>query len=158
MRREAVESVVNLLPIVLPFGVLGVMALDNGGIKDGSWDFTAVRINDQKRREEYSASSVGDLEKWLGSNTGGGKTNFEYTGYKKGGLELPEVSSDELLTPVPLILAVLLLAEITLAASSGVNSPTGFLGFASGQFMKGLFDVWNAVAPGVGLGGAILKY
>lgn len=72
--------------------------------------------------------------------------------------ELPEVSTDVLIAPVPIAFALLFLTELSLAQQAGVNSPTGFLGFGAGQFVKSTFDVWNAVAPGFGLGGAVLRY
>ena len=34
----------------------------------------------------------------------------------------------------------------------------GLVGTGSGQVMKLTFDIWNVVAPVVGLGGAVLKY
>merc|ERR1719453_2292815 len=157
---EVVESVAGLLPIALPAATLAWFVVDNGGITDGTWDGTAVRINDAPKREYYGSS---DFDKWLNSNVGGGSTDFEYTGYKREGYSLPELSlpssPDELLeNPLTVVFALLFLTELALAQQAGVTSPTGLLGFASGQFIKFLFDVWNAIAPSIGLGGAILKY
>jgi len=164
---EVLEEVVNYVPILVPFGVLGIMIADNGGVgSDTYWDGTAMRAKGASlSRVQASAetpSSDSAFQSWLDSNKGGGATDFEYNGYSKGILELPEIDSDEvselLTTPAAIVVAILLLTDISLAANAGVNSLPGFLGFSGGQFMKALYDGWNLVAPSAGLGGAILKY
>lgn len=158
---EVVEEVCGLLPIILPAATIAIMVADGGGVSDGRWDGSAVRIDQPKPREFFFGATAKDLDTWLSANPGGGKTDFTYTGYSKKLLEaptLPDLSSETLLAPVPIIFALLVLTELTLAQAAGVTSITGFLGFGAGQFMKASFDAWNAVAPGMGLGGAILKY
>lgn len=151
----------GLLPIAIPAAVLAVMALDRGGVSDGAWDGTAVRIKNTKAREYFGTESTKELEKWLSANPGGGKTDFGYSGYSKALFEVPEISFDKddlLENPVVIVAGILFLTEIALAQQAGVTSVTGFLGFGAGQFIKLIYDGWNAIAPGMGLGGAVLRY
>lgn len=157
---EVIEGAVNLLPIVVPLAVIGVLALDGGGVVDGEWDGTGVRAKGPPR-EGYSG---GNIQEWLDSNKGGtGNTDFTYTraelGQSKKLLAVPELDFDELTgNPVILVAAAFFIIEVVLAKLAGVNSLPGLLGFGAGQVAKGTFDAWNAVAPAIGLGGAILKY
>ena len=92
---EVIETVAGLLPIVLPAAVLAVMVVDGGGIENGSWDGTAVRIQDTKPREYFKTSTdnvAKDLDGWLNANPGGGKEDFSC---KTARLELARLESSE---------------------------------------------------------------
>lgn len=74
-----------------------------------------------------------------------------------------------LITPFLLALSSVILPKLGLILPSIDATPLekgfelldqgiGLVGTGSGQVMKLTFDIWNVVAPVVGLGGAVLKY
>lgn len=150
---------------------LFILCFAGGGVVDGRWDGVGVRRKEEQytpRRGTFAPKDTKDLLKWVNSNPGT-KYDFDYEDGKKGLSKkllapptLPKLEEledyDPRENPLPAIAVTLFLIEIALAKAAGVSSISGLLGFGAGQVAKGTFDLWNAVAPTIGLSGAILKY